>query len=123
MLLRSGESHLEAERIAEKIKQMSDEECRGPFPYDDCRWLRNEFHDISDDLIPDLDMWFFDIYGYASHGKRLIKLSEEEVLRARGLLCLSFFDKHPEHAWLKMHITQSATPDLYEDMDLADRLR
>ena len=123
MLLRSGKSHLEAESIAEKVKQLYDEECRGPFPYDDCRWLRREFQEITDDLIPDLDMWFFNIFGYASHGKRLIDLSEEDVLRARGLLSLSFFDKHPEHAWLKMHITTSLTPELHERLDLAERSR
>lgn len=66
-------------------------------------------------------MWFFDIFGYASQGKRLIKLSEEGALRARGLLSLRFFDKHPEYAWLKMHITKAATPELYENMDLVER--
>jgi hypothetical protein len=40
MILRSGESQLEAHGLAEKLKELWDEEFQGPFPYDDCQWLK-----------------------------------------------------------------------------------
>src|SRR5260370_3994239 len=123
MLMRSGESHLAAVFNDAKIAEIYTEGSCGPFPYEDCRWLRREFQGNLDGLIPDLDMWFFDIFGYASRGKRLMKLSDEEALRARAIMSLSFYEKHPEYAWLERHIVASDTPDLFEEMNLAERSR
>jgi hypothetical protein len=123
MVLKSGETHLEAENLALKIAQTYDEEDRSPFPYEGCRWLRGEFDGELDNLIPDLDMWLLDITGFSSRGKRLLNLPEEKVSHARGIMSLSFFDKYPEYAWLERHITESDTPDLYEKINLYEGMR
>ena len=123
MLLRSGEAHLEAENLAIKLSETYYGEACSPFPYNDCRWLRREFDGELEDLIPDLDMWFLDIAGISSRGKRLLNLSEEQVLYARGIMSLNFFDKHPECAWIERHITELNTPDLFEQMNLYNRMR
>ena len=56
MLLRSGETHLDAENRAVKIAQTYNEQDRSPFPYESYRWLRREFNGELENLIPDLDM-------------------------------------------------------------------
>ena len=123
MLLRSAESHFEAVARAIRLADTYEDDGCVPFPYVDCRWLRREFDADLESLIPDLDMWRMDICGFASSGQRLLKLPIEEILSARGLMSLSFFEKHPEYAWLKMHITQSNTPDLFERIAWCDETR
>jgi hypothetical protein len=123
MLLKSGETHLEAESLAVEIAQTYNEQDRSPFPYEGCRWLRREFDGELENLIPDLDMWLSDIAGFSGQGKRLLNLPEEKVSHARGIMSLSFFEKHPEYAWLERHITESDTPDLYEKINLYERMR
>jgi hypothetical protein len=123
MLLRSGEIHLDAEILAVEIAQIYNEEDCSPFPYEGCRWLRREFDGELENLIPDLDMWLSDVAGFSSRGKRLLKLPEEQVSHARGIMSLSFSEKRPEYAWLERHITESNTPDLYEKINLYERMR
>lgn len=123
MLLKSGETHLEAENLAVQVAQNYDEEDRSPFPYEGCRWLRREFAGELENLISDLDMWLSAIAGFSSGGQRLLNLPEDKVLSARGIMSLSFFDKHPEYAWLERHITESDTPDLYEKINLYEGMR
>jgi hypothetical protein len=55
-------SQFEGQDLADKLKQLCSEEFRGPFPYDDCRWLKREFGEL-DDLIPHLDLWAMDVIG------------------------------------------------------------
>jgi hypothetical protein len=123
VLLRSGKSHFEAEERALDIAALYQEDC-SPFPYEGCRWLRHQFADANlEILIPDLDLWLFDIFAFASGGKRLSRFTAEQILAARGVMSLSFFDKHPEYAWIERHITESNTPDLFDRMTLYNRLR
>jgi hypothetical protein len=123
MLLRSGEAHLKAEELAVEAARISSEEDRFPFPYDDCRRLRREDSGEFEVLIPDLDMWCSDIAGYCSWGKKILSWPEEKVLQARGHMSLSFFDKHPEYSLLERLITEANTPDLFEDLQLYERMR
>jgi hypothetical protein len=109
MILRSGESQLEAHGLAEKLKELWDEEFQGPFPYDDCRWLKREFDAELDHLISDLDLWVIDVIGFASQGRTLLEFSREQALRARGLASLSFYEQHPEYAWFERHVSESNT--------------
>jgi hypothetical protein len=122
MLLKSGEAHLEAEAIAMRIAELKEQDV-DPFPYEGCRWLKREFYENLDLLIPHLDLWFITVSGYSCRGKRLLSLSEEEVVKASGLLSHSFFEEYPRYAWLERHITEANTPDLYEALHLSERLR
>lgn len=123
MILRSGEAHLKAEEWALEAERIYIEEDRSPFPYDGSRWLLQDFEDEFEDFIPNLDMWCSYIAGYCSWGKRLVRWNEEKVLQARGVMSLSFFDMHPEYARLERLITESDTPDLYEQLRLYERMR
>ena len=123
MILRSSESQLEAQDLADSLKVLWDEEFQGPFPYDDCRWLKRQFDGELDALIPDLDLWVIDVIGFASRGRRLLEFSQEQALQARGLASVKFFEQHPEYAWSERHITESNTPDLYAYLDVSNRLR
>ena len=123
MIMRNGESHLEAQDLADRLKVLWDEEFRGPFPYDDCRWLKHEFDAELDSLIPDLDLWVIDVVGFASRGRRLLDFSQEQALQAHGLASLAFFEQHPEYAWLERHVSESNTPDLHAYLDVSNRLR
>lgn len=122
MLLKSAEAHLEADAIALKITELREQDIT-PFPYEGCRWLKREFDEDLSALIPDLDMWFLTVSGYASWGKRIISWPEEKVLQAREALSYSFFEQLPKYAWLERHITETNTPDLYEDLWLSELLR
>jgi hypothetical protein len=123
MLLNSGETHFEAEQRALNVAAMYDEDC-SPFPYEGCGWLRCGFSDTNlENLIPHLDLWFMDICGIASRGKRLLRLNAEQLFAARGVASLGFFDQHPEYAWLQRHISQSNTPDLFDKLALCDHMR
>lgn len=82
MLLRSGASHLEAESLAENVSEIFNEEGHAPFPYEDCRWLKTQFGSGLEELIPDLDLWFSDVFGVANRGKRLMSLNEGASIRA-----------------------------------------
>jgi len=122
MLLRSGETHLEAEAMALKIAEVAALDV-DPFPYEGCRWLKCEFDDDLTELIPDLDLWFMGIAGYSSFAKRILSWPEEKVIQASGELSNSFFEEYPQYAWLERHITEANTPDLYEALHLSERLR
>jgi hypothetical protein len=123
MLLRSGESHFEAEQRALNIVALYQADC-SPFPYEGCRWLRREFADTNlENLIPDLDLWLGDVSGFASRGKQLVRLNTEQVSAALGMMSLGFFDKHAEYAWLSRHIDEPEAADLLDCLTLAERMR
>jgi hypothetical protein len=122
MLLKSGEAHLEAEAMALSITELAELDI-APFPSEDCRWLKREFDEKLTDLILYLDLWFMTVSGYSRWGKRILSWPEEKVVQASGELSHSFFEVYPQYAWLESHITEANTPELYEALHLAERLR
>ena len=100
--MKSGEAHLEAAAISAELSRIYDEEVCGPFPSEGCRWLMCEFG-ASDDLTSDLDLWFSDVAGLSSRGKKLLHWSVDDVSSARGVASLGFFDKHPQYAIFERH--------------------
>jgi len=125
MLIVNDDVKVKAEEIASEAARIYEEEARLPFPCDDCRWLRNEF-EVEDELegfIPDLSLWFSDVAGYCSWGKRILNWSEEKLKGTREFLSSSFFDWHPEYGVLERAITEENTPDIYEDLLLYERMR
>jgi hypothetical protein len=111
------------EEAADDLLHTYEEEFRMPFPYADCRKLRREGGDRYEGLIPDLDMYFSDIAGYCSWGKRILKWPKEKVLEVRERLSKSFFEKHPQYKPLEAMITESNTPSLYTRLIACEKLR
>lgn len=116
------------EEIAAGFRRILEEELSKPFPYDDCRRVlakAGELADgeIADGLIPDLDLYFSDIAGYCSYGKRLLSLPQNELTAARATLETSFFEQHPEYRVLASWINETETPVLFADLNRHEEVR
>jgi hypothetical protein len=109
--------------LAIEIKRLYEEDDRHPFPYEGCRFLLAGMGDEFKSLVPDLDTYFSEIAGYSSWGPRILKWPEEKVREAHGRVSLSFFEQYPEYSVLQGLVSESATPDLYEDLALYEQMR
>jgi uncharacterized protein YecE (DUF72 family) len=96
---------------------------RGPFPYEGCRRAKAQDREgVFENLIPDLDLYFSDIAGYRSSGKRILRWSEEKLDEARQRLARTFFDRHPIYVSLQS-LRREDAPDLFERMHETERAR
>jgi len=95
---------------------------KGPFPYDDCRKLVDGNPQYRE-LIPDLDVYFSEIAGYASAGQRLLRWSRERAEQVRCRLMASFFARFPRYESLKSRITMESTPGLFIALERSDDKR
>ena len=93
-----------------------------PFPYEDCGKI-NDKKDEFEDLIPCLDLYFSDIAGYCSWGKRIEKWTTEKIADAQIKLHKSFFDRFPKFLGLKSAINERETPTLYSQLLIFDLMR
>jgi len=98
-------------------------DAEGPFPYSDCRFLSQGTEEITADLITDLDLWMSKIAGYASRGRRLMKLSATELRQIRDAISLTFLDEHPQYRKLALWLNPKDTPELTEDLDNLEKMR
>jgi hypothetical protein len=117
---------MELDRIEDKLEEIREWqlEAEGPFPYDDCRFLIQEFEQITTDLIPDLDLWMSKIAGYASRGRRLMRLSTSELREIRDAISLRFMDEHLRYSTIALfELNSKRTPELAEDLDNYERMR
>jgi hypothetical protein len=94
-----------------------------PFPYIGCRKLLREDKEAYEGLIPDLDMYFYDIASHCGGVKKILDWSEEKIIEAQKKFSKSFFDVHAEYTPLKPQITESNTPDLYFKMISYEKMR
>ena len=104
----------------ERLTSIYREIARSSFPYDEVRKLLREHGTSSDELIPDLDLYFSTLAGYCSWGKRLLMWDDEKVQEARAYVALGFFDRHPEYEWLGPLIRRS---NLIKQLGTYDELR
>jgi hypothetical protein len=111
------------EELAAEVKRLYEEEARLPFPYDGCRTLLEGNEDEFEGFITNLDLYFMDIAGYCSSGRAILKWPEEKVREAQGRISLTFFELYPQYSALQNFISESATPDLYEDLTLYEEMR
>ncbi|MGH9846072.1 MAG: YxiJ family protein [Blastocatellia bacterium] len=116
------------EEIAAGFRQTLEEDLSKPFPYDDCRRVLARAGDIADGdiadgLIPDLDLYFSDIAGYCSHGKKLLNMPKDDLVAARATLERSFFEKHPEYRALAVWINEIETPMLFAEINRHEEVR
>jgi hypothetical protein len=119
----TGMSSFTANKNAEMLHQMSQED-QGPFPYEDCRKILQESGNaLYDDLIPDLSAYFYEIYSHSSGAKNLLSWSNIELVRSQKTFRKSFFRRHPKYAPLELMINQDNTPVLAQRMSLYDQIR
>ena len=112
-----------SEELAAEVKRLYEEEARLPFPYDGCRTLLEGNEDEFEGFIPNLDLYFMDIAGYCSSSTAILKWPEDKVREAQSRICLTFFELYPQYGVLKNFISESAAPDLYEDLMLYEEMR
>lgn len=101
------------------LKELYKSDLLHPFPYEDCQNIGND-KDKFEDLILCLDLYFSDIAGYCSWGKRVEKWSAEKIADVQIKLRKSFFDRFPKFDGLKSVITESETPKLYSQLLIFD---
>ncbi len=94
-----------------------------PFPYADCRKLLSRFPELPRELISDLDYHFSTIAGYASRGRRLLRLNGADLEQARNAIARSFFEKHQEYRILEAEIAVETTPDLFRELESTEKIR
>ncbi len=94
-----------------------------PFPYNDCRKLLAEMTDEFEDLIPCLDLYFSDIAGYCSWGKKSLFWSNDKIIETKCQLRESFFQHFPKFNALKSFINEENTPKLYSQLLIHDLMR
>lgn len=112
-----------ASKYADTLYQMSQED-QGPFPYEDCKkLLREAGNNLYDDLVPDLNTYFYEIYSYSAGAKNLVAWSSEELTPSRNLFYKSFFDRYPKYTPLQTIINKDNVPTLAQRISLYDQIR
>ncbi len=112
-----------ASKYADTLYQMSQED-QGPFPYEDCKkLLREAGNNLYDDLVPDLNTYFYEIYSYSAGAKNLVAWSSEELTHSRNLFYKSFFDRYPKYTPLQTMINKDNVPTLAQRISLYDQIR
>lgn len=110
-------------KLASELQHLYQAEFHSPFPYKDCRKLLSEANEDYEDLIPDLDSYFYNIASHCGGVRKILKWSNEQLLKSREQLGESFFVKYPQYKPLEPMITNVNTPDLYARLELCERLR
>ena len=94
-----------------------------PFPYEDCRKITRQTANQNDDLVACLDVYFSDVAGFCSWGKRMEKWSAEKTTDTEIRLNKSFFDRFPKLSEFKSKINEQETPTLYNQLLIFDLMR
>lgn len=111
------------DELATELLSLYKEEYRGPFPYTDSRKLVSEDAERYQDLVPDLNVYFYQIASHCNGVKKVLKWQRERLLESQTWLAKSFFEAFPKYKPLESLITESNTPDLYSRMILCEKLR
>lgn len=118
-----GMSNSNIKVITGELLQLYEEKRRSPFPYAGCGKILRETGQRYDGLIPDLDLYLSSIAGYCSWGHGILKWPKEKIEETKERLSRSFFEIYPQYKPLMPMITESATPDLYTDLALHEKMR
>jgi hypothetical protein len=110
-------------QLAVEVKFRYQHEFLHAFPYKDCRKLHNRYQQLTDGLIPSLDLYFSFIAGFSSSATTLGQRSQEEIRKAIPKLTMTFFETYPAFEPLKEFINPTETASLYHDLSIADDLR
>jgi hypothetical protein len=110
------------EGLIKILRQLFDE-AHSPFPYEGCRFLLKSGNSDYQHFVFDLDLYFSELAGYSSLGKKILKWSDEKVADVKNKLSKTFFEKHPEYKPLEEIISKNSTPDLYDQLELYENIR
>ena len=112
-------------RILELIQELVgyDKRRRRPFPREDCRKVFGANGDRELDFVGDLNSYDMTITGPISWGAKILDWPNEKIGTLLRYANKSFFEAFSEYAYLQPLITKTNTPDLYNDMELHERIR
>jgi len=113
---------IDRDQVAELVRTCR-EDLGNPFPYTGCRKLLHGKGISYEGLIPDLDLYFYEIASHCGGIKNILKWSQERLLAAQTQLSKSFFERHPEYQPLEPMITKEDTPDLYSHLMAHEKVR
>lgn len=112
----------EIETLLLELEQL-DRGDRGPFPYDGCRKVKAlDREGVFKNLIPDLDLYFSEVAGYRSSGKRMLRWPDEKLQAAHRCLSRSLFERYPMYNSLQS-LRREEAPDLYDCIRETERAR
>jgi YxiJ-like protein len=111
------------EQLIDAILRRLEEKRQHPFPYDGCRKILRESDNRYENLIPDLDIYFSDIAGYCSWGKKILDWPKEKIQEAKERLEEDFFEKYPKYKPLEPMLTETNVPDLHAELALYETMR
>jgi hypothetical protein len=111
------------DELLSDIKNLFEQDCAGPFPYAGCRNVLRAAGPGYEDLIPDLDMYFYTIASHAGGAAKILQWPPEKILKAEAALKHSFFERHQRYQPLQQQITTENAPDLYADLELHEKMR
>jgi hypothetical protein len=109
--------------LAQSLELLYEREFIHKFPYQDCFKLQKHHPRIAHALVPDLDMYFSFVAGYASSATRLEQRPRTELRAALPKLKRSFYEAYPRYKRLAKYISGGNTPALFRDLEVSDSLR
>ncbi len=113
---------LTTDLLVEEISRTA-QEAKAPFPTDNCETVARQAGIDSQSLVSDLDTYFYDIWSPANGVKKLSRKSYVWQSSLKAYLGQDFFSRYAQHAPLEALITQENAPDLYQRLQMFDRLR
>lgn len=119
-----------SQALASQILRLS-EKLSGPFPYDDCFQVTAQLREKLDlrgvkryeDLIPELDAYFYLVDSHASGVEHIIAWQSTEITVSQELLKKSFFQNHRRYREIEWMINEINTPKLYMMLTVSNELR
>ena len=116
--------------LAGQILRLSDK-LNGPFPYEDCYQVTAQLRENLDrrgvkryeDLIPDLDAYFYLVDSHSSGVKHIVGWQSTEIVVSQELLKKSFFQTHTRYREIEWMINELNTPKLHMMLTVSDELR
>jgi hypothetical protein len=113
---------LTTEPLAEKILRMA-QDAKAPFPTRDCETVARQAGIDPQNLVSDLDTYFYDVWSPGNGVKKLYRKSDAWLSDLKAYLEQGFFSRYARYVSLEALITQENAPDLYQRLQIADKLR
>lgn len=116
--------------LADQIRTLG-QKLDGPFPYEDCGQVLAQVREKLDprdakryeDLISDLDAYFYLVDSHSSGVEFVVKWQTSELVVSQGLLKKSFFQTHTRYREIEWMINELNTPKLHMMLTVSNELR
>jgi hypothetical protein len=113
----------ELDQLLVEIADAASRFLASPFPYADCRKVLKMTNVAFPGLIPDLDLYFGDVFAHAAGLRRILRWSHERLAESERRFAIPFFEKHPEYLLLRGLITDDLAPALNQRLEGAEQMR